>query len=168
VEEKVSLPIKTKIVAWWIIICGIFGFYSYVSELIAVLKIFHFQFKKWLEVFLLSPAGFSPLFFHIIFPILLGVFLLKKKKWSWWCLVVFLFLNFSSILIILIEPGIMSVLPFFSPEAFFIKFFLELVDIHVYVTVFGLLTFAFFNFVINLIPFIFLLLDRKNFWKVTS
>jgi len=79
-EEKVSLPIKTKIAAWWMILIG--GGAAVFLLCFAIL---------------LSSGGLGPesalivgLIFYLNFPLAFFFFLsgllllLKKKKWSWW------------------------------------------------------------------------------------
>lgn len=77
-EEKVSLPVKTKIAAWWMIGWGItgiiFGLGTIIYRLLTIppgefLKIYHFY-------FLIS-------FFALVY-LFLGFYLLKNKKWAWW------------------------------------------------------------------------------------
>jgi len=115
-EEKVSLPIKTKIAAWWMIVIGIIGI-----GVVMPIKIlggggahgaFAIDFLLYSSLFFFLPAGF---------------FLLERKKLAWE-----------------ITIGVFSLL------------------------IIGTLLFSFWILIIPAVPFIFLLLDRKNFWKVAK
>ncbi len=63
--QKLTLPIKTKIAAWWMIIIGLFGL---IVSIITGLP--------ELIIFLFLPSLF---FFCLPF-----FFLLERKKWAWW------------------------------------------------------------------------------------
>jgi drug/metabolite transporter (DMT)-like permease len=65
--EKVSLPIKTKIAAWWLIIIG--SGFVVISFFIRVMP----------EGYLVFPILFSIGFFFF----LAGLLLFLKKRWAW-------------------------------------------------------------------------------------
>ena len=149
--QKPSLPIKTKIAAWWMIVVG--GIY-----LLAFLWI---GFGETIsEVF--SP-GFSTagtggivafitllfigilFFLATIFLFLPALSLFKKRRWAW---------KFS-ITILLI--GTISLL----------GFVIYLHVVHETISRYGMF-FLGTPFILLLIPFILLLLDRKNFWKIAT
>jgi len=128
--EKVSLPIKTKIAAWWMIVSGILAIISLIQ--------------------LFSPpprpefgGGIVDIIGIIIFgPILLVIgivfftsatLLFTKRKLGWWL---------STIIILPLGCFVLGIsrdIIRFHPLPFFV-----------------------------LIPFLLLLLDRKNFWKVAT
>jgi len=136
--EKVNLPIKTKIAAWWMIIIGgsvilfclggvidaIFGcrMPEFMGALVCLFGLIFL-------IIVVLPVGL--LFF------IPGIFLLKKKRWAWWFIEIILFLGLIAFLKISISP---------IEEKEILKFLL--------------------SFIIP--PFFLLLLDRKNFWKIAS
>jgi len=137
--EKISLPIKTKIAAWWMIVTGL----------------------VYLIINLIMPISESPdrpplvLLFIPLF-ILLGlfflwpaIFILKRKKWAWYVAVIILFM---------IMAMFIYIFPF--QDYFAYKKVLEM-------TVKEFL-FIVIMFLSPLISFILLFLDRKNFWKIAS
>jgi hypothetical protein len=130
--EKVSLPIKTKIAAWWMKLIALIGnLYFFIMvfsaagpEVAFALIIEGPIFIVWGILFWLSSA--------LIF---------KRRKLGWWLSMVFLFI---------------TILIFY------------LVEVHHDLYTFIEEPFLFLIFIIFLVPFIFLLLDRKNFWKVAK
>jgi len=140
-EEKVSLPIKTKIAAWMIILTGIIGG--------VWVALFNYILSSWsigasplseIEKIIEMVRIFLPYFILIFLP---GFFLLKTKKLAWW------FAVFSSIF--------SSIVNYISSP--FLKEIL-------YPILYG---YPQLPLVIPLlIIFILLLLDRKNFWKVAT
>jgi len=157
--EKVSLPIKTKIAAWWIIFVGgitiiegiIFDLHGRLTGSLADIFIF---------IFILS------IFLFFMIP---SFFLLIRKRVAWWLCIIIIPVNLIFALLCLIKThsvfqfdtfsfGIRSIpilLPYYL--LYSKRFFL---DQHIYIN--G------FEFVLYTIPFILLLLDRKNFWKIAS
>jgi len=76
--EKVSLPIKTKVAAWWMIFFGGAGMFFGLAILNVIFTLFPFG------------AGYFPIlisllvmFCGILF-LISGCSLLKRKKWAWW------------------------------------------------------------------------------------
>ena len=138
--EKISLPVKTKIAAWWMII---FGGIIIVSGLWEVFK----------EVGHYYPFSLVPLilFFYIpsgLFVFLLpSLLLLRGKRIGWYLAIVML-----SIVTALFSLWYATVIltkyfmkdPFFWLETFLIVF------------------------ISCLPPLIILFFDRKNFWKIAS
>lgn len=138
--EKVGLPTKTKIAAWWMIIFGII-FLGY------QISILYPSYRLWKDYgeFGFNPlsAAALPIIFNTLIFLLPGIFLIKKKKIAW---------NFAIAIFLLIFIGSLFRLG--------IDIFQE-----------GLgsldkLTFLFYLSMI--IPFILLLSDRKNFWKIAT
>jgi len=142
-EEKKSFPIKTKIVAWWIMILGGGGI---IIGLILVVFALYFDIKlsrSFLEFFNFFLGTFSSLevlipfiiaFFSSLFFLISGFYILKRKKHGWDLAMIAIFIG--------IVVGIL-----FPRE----KFIMKIADL-----------FA------SVIPFILLLLDRKNFLKTAS
>jgi hypothetical protein len=144
--EKVSLPIKTKIAAWWILVIGIFGLItSIVSGLPDTI------------IFLFLPS-----LFLFCLP---SFFLLKRKKWAWWFSIITQFI----LIIFLLMPrgmgrlvGILKMLFVLFGQMLF-TFFPSPVELRLRVA------YGFPILLILLAPSFFLLLfDRKNFWKIAS
>jgi len=76
--EQNDLPIKTKVVAWWMIIAGGYFLYIFLNDLRT------FIFFEW--DFLWEFFVFRGLFIGlpVILFIFLGIFLLRRRKWAWW------------------------------------------------------------------------------------
>ena len=125
--QKPSLPIKTKIAAWWMIIISVI--LGCVGLRIAIQGYLHSLYGG----VLLLPVGLGIFFMGGLLIFLPGLFLLKRKVDSWWVSVMIL--------------GIASTLSIFLVLTGF--------------TLLELCCSSMF-----LIPFILLLLDRKNFWKI--
>jgi hypothetical protein len=138
-EEKVSLPTKTKIAAWWIKITGIIISVIGIINLIGGFLAFITPAGPMAEEEELLLIKLSFLIFLIGgFILFLGFQLEKKKKWAYvefFLLYIFL-LGLNFLLSIKVEKII--------TEYFFIELLLYFL----------------------LIPLILLLLDCKNFWKV--
>ena len=137
--EQISLPIKTKIAAWWMIVIGV----------IMILPTLFFL--CWF-FFGLSAAG-SPgdigtlLFALFEFLICLGFFvfgtsILKRKKWAWLGAILVIIISCISPVCQLFVSGII----FGTLDVLFYPSF----------------------FLGSPVIFFFLLFDRKNFWKATS
>ena len=134
--ERVSLPIKTKIAAWWMIVLGVL-----------TIKLFS-QFFSPIPQTQDYMGGLAALFARIIFaPITLiiaivffisGSLIFRRRKLGWWL---------STITVL--------------PLGYFILIFS-----------FGFLRVpANFDYLLSFIilyPFVLLLLDRKNFWKIAK
>jgi len=136
--EKVGLPIKTKIAAWWMI--GINIIFSCLGLALVLLGIF-------------LPPGtpeFRGYFLWIGIGIVIGClivflpffFVLKRKMWAWWFSIIILaFASFHFLYQLL--------------SIFFVGFQrFHLVYIVVTIPL--------------LFPLILFLLDRKNFWKIAT
>jgi hypothetical protein len=158
ITQKLTLPIKTKIAAWWMIIIGGLG-------AIACIIVVNFLLSQSctagveLPIILFLPSALGFLF---------GLFLLKIKKWAWVCsvvlfsLIIFLFLfiqinNFAS--------AIDNCRKRYGPElqTKFCSIKSYLID-----EWFKFLYWDVIFCAIFLIPPILLLLDRKNFWKIAK
>ena len=152
--EKVSLPIKTKIAAWWMIICGwliiIFEtviFFPYLSRAPKV------TFKEPIRTIL---PHITAIFLGIFFNIISYYFLLKKRK--------------VGIVISIIILSITSFLALLFPEIHWSEFPIPSLNLFcvycgIFARNFGWRTCLFVPFGI---PLILLLLDRKNFWKIAT
>ena len=139
--EKVLLPIKTKIAAWWMII--FLSIFSSFINLTASIELLNFIFPppagclffetSRLLIFvggmILAIVSFFAIFRS-------GIFLLKRKKIAW-----------------KLSIGIISLY--------------LIISVFVVIEILG--SFIFFVIpVLYLIPLILLFLDRKNFWKIAS
>jgi len=150
--QKPSLPIKTKIAAWWMIIIGgiVIGFIIKSNNwLIYLFDYFLYPEKRgvesgWLLVFGLILIIFFllPIFLCFILP---GLFLLRKKRWAWWISngTMILFVVFV-ILFSYIRIPFLKAPPIFPKSSIIIASLLAS------------------------LPFLLLLLDRKNFWKIAT
>ena len=153
-EEKFSLPIKTKIAAWWMIIVGwlimIFDAIIYLSYLFRAKKVAFEESTR--TIFPYVIAIFLGLLSYIIF----YNFLLRRKKFGWIMAIIIL--------------SIISILALFFPEVHWREFpipFLNLLCVYcgIFASNLGWRMCLFIPFGI---PLILLLLDRKNFWKVAT
>jgi hypothetical protein len=139
--EENKLPIKTKIAAWWILVIGLFGM---ITSVIAGLPA--------LIIFLFLPS-----LFFFLFPF---IFLSKRKKWAWWfsvitqfTLIISPFIPLWRFIVVLnllnfLNKGFYSMLRMLFPLRLGYDF--PIISI------------------LLVLPFILLLLDRKNFFKVAS
>ena len=136
VIQKSSLPIKTKIAAWWMSIIGgvlLLEFYRVWFEIPLFPPLFRYEVAgEVLGLSLLGSLFFLPGFFLLI----------TRKKWAWWLAII-----------------IISIFLIFIP--YFIIGDLLLAGYHPDLDDLTPLPFL-------LIPFILLLLDRKNFWKIAT
>jgi hypothetical protein len=138
--EKVSLPIKTKIAAWWMIIIG--GIELIIATFFTFFQLFIFAEGRNIDFFIFY---FLSLFLPSLLFFIPAPFLLKKKKLAWW------FSIFVLLLLILLSfllPPKWLIFPNVGILMYLLGWKTKLIDI------------------ISLIPFILLLLDRKNFWKI--
>jgi hypothetical protein len=86
VSQKPSLPIKTKIVAWlMIIINGIFVLDSTYG--------YYYRYVITRHKFVSSFGGIIRVYLMFLLPIIAGSFLLRKKKWAWWLSLVIIFIS---------------------------------------------------------------------------
>ena len=161
--EKISLPIKTKIAAWWMIGMGA----------ISLLPLIAFLWPKpFLGTFptILFSAPIGLLF------IVSGLLLLIRKLLGWWLAITLIFvaLIISLLTLIVYEPRapsapaaaiILTIIlflltipsPLGAPSIF-------IFETHPQMWPIG----GFFLIFIFFIPFVLLFLNRKNFWKIAS
>jgi multisubunit Na+/H+ antiporter MnhC subunit len=158
--EKISLPIKTKIAVLGMIVCG---------AILAVAPLFCEDLKY-------AVKDSMSFFIYFASPIVIGAlliissyFLLKRKKWAWWLAIISLSLIFISILLPLLLIAIKAQKG--EPDVPEIILYLFFAFIDPIVQLFSALGVAWLLLLIPLLPiisFIFLLQDRKNFWKIAS
>lgn len=136
--EKVSLPIKTKIAAWWMKIFGAIGLVLGGVLFIFCYSIYGFK----------SAAGAGDLcrsvsylgFFIGLLLLISETLVLKRKKWAWILAIAILIIPVYFIWRReVVYGGIIEAFMVSLPYTIFL-----------------------------LIPFIFLIIDRKNFWKITT
>jgi drug/metabolite transporter (DMT)-like permease len=142
ITQKPSVPIKTKIAAWWIIIGGIiYAGYSFFSSY-NFYKLSNALAEKYGMVTIPLSTIIYQTFGYLLVPCVIGFFLLKRKKLAWEFAALFLALAFvEEILTLLIAVS---------------KKDISKVNILV-----G-------NFFLVTIPLILLILDRKNFFKIAT
>ena len=140
-EEKVSLPIKTKIAAWWMIIMITIGI---------IMGIIGLWFKIELVMFyILSVLPIS------IF-LLPCILLFRRKKLGWYWGVITL-------------SGIIIVAATISSFILFIDLTGGLGEVPASRLIAAMLFYpSLFLLIIFFPPLILLLLDRKNFWKIAN
>jgi hypothetical protein len=141
--EQKQLPIKTKIAAWWVIICGIVT--------IGCIYIFGVVAGAYRGVAHVGTAMYIFMSFVFIFFVWPAFFLLQRKKWAWKYFIIIL-----SIGMIYFLYWTARFIPSILLESSFDK------------SDFYMALFTIFPFVLLLFPFILLLFDRKNFFKSTS
>jgi hypothetical protein len=145
--EKITLPTKTKIAAWWMIVVlplVLIGSFYYGTEGGS------------------TPAAGPFLGLIFIFTIvssfifsLAGIFVLLRKKWAWGGSFLFLLIYLILWLIALVDEfGGLS----WCLEQGYSMFYRSCRD---FTVIFAMNVFL-------LIPFILFLLDRKNYWKIAS
>jgi len=156
--QKPPFPIKTKIAAWWMIISGILLFV--ISALILLSAGYMTPFKLFIYV------GVVSLFCILLISFSLLLFI-TRRKWVWMCSIVLLSCLLIFITYFLIyyarsleearrELGLRSCTPIQKTTyAALCNPIKESSKIAV-----------FYFFIIP--PFILLLLDRKNFWKIAA
>ena len=108
ITQKPSLPIKTKIAAWITIISGIIG----IINIIIYYKFLNILGLTWSfssidGIYLFSIRQANPIFTIFLWILMLiyfigtffiaPVFLLRRKKWAWWFVIIGLFLSLISI-----------------------------------------------------------------------
>lgn len=138
--EKIILPIKTKIAAWWMII---FGGISLVVALGGIILTFSFDIGPYgIESFFITIGNSVIGVFAFFLP---GLFILQRKRWFQTFAIIILLVS----LIIFLFGGLFITLKINWLRDTF-RFLYD-----VWPPNFGA-------------PFILLLLDRKNFWKIAS
>jgi len=136
--EQNKLPTKTKIAAWWMIIFGIMGIIGTTFGFIGY-AIFGRGTAGSGETALLALL---PVFIVGLPLLILGILISKRKKWAWiLTLAIFILLEFCMWAL----KGCCTV--------DFLGFQVSL---------------PYNVFLLVLVPFILLLLDRKNFFKIAS
>lgn len=143
--EKITLPIKTKIAAWWMILLGGILLVVFLLGLISFLRgdfsggisgVFYAAFLIW--ILMISGPGM------LLF--LPGLFLLQRRKWAWkFALII---LPIGMIIWLVFGVGWAFVLTTPPVPRELVPF--VIIDI------------------ITLGPLILVFLDRKNFWKIAS
>jgi len=136
-KQKLSIGVKTKIAAWWMIATGI---------IIIVFPMILFPEEEMRFLILIF-------FLHGLFFLIFNFYLLKRKKWAWYAIIISLF-N-------IVACGIVIIF------LFTINLF-ALTNISIKEISRDVLLLIIFGFVPFLIPLVLLLLDRKNFWKIAT
>jgi len=138
--QKPSLPIKTKIAAWWMLVVGVIGIAISIMIILWYLSVYFGESWGPESGWALIPVFMGVIvFLPSLFFLFSGIFLFKKKRGTWrFAIGMIIFLNISSCMAIL-KYGVLggSLIP---------------------VVILS----------ITLFPFILLLLDRKNFWKIAT
>ena len=149
--EKVSLPIKTKIAAWWIKTIGI-GIIFIGLGLFITLMFYAFW---WIgPSSLLLPLSIFLLGGFICF---LGSRIAKGRRWAWWMgiltlLIIWIFyFGYQFLYFRIFQPATHDLVDIFRISLSHGEFFLFILS-HIFI----------------LPPILLLLLDRKNFWKIAS
>lgn len=159
---KIALPIKTKIAAWWMMVIGGVPFLPLIVFLWP--ESFSYTFPG---ILFSAPVG---LFFIIV-----GCFLLKRKGISWWSAIILLLITLIISILTLVSRyklhrvaaieflyiwGVYLLIipsPLGAPFFFLFRAYPQLWSIG-----------RFFLILLPFIPFMLLLSDRKNFWKIAS
>ena len=157
--DKITLPTKTKIAAWWMIVIGgcCLGLFLLSLAFFCGLKTDTFS-----TGYALGDVAIALLSFSLMMPTGLGIILFlagfllfRRKKWGWKfaisVLPIVLIISFLFIIYIITSAHYKSE---FLEENPYLVFLIVIPSIIL--------------FVVILIPFILLLLDRKNFWKSIS
>jgi len=129
--EQVSLPIKTKIAAWWMIVFG-------------GIQILLFFYRGLLGLGSIPTIEYVTGIFGVFLLIYPGFLMLKRKKVGW----LFSIIVLSIVLIYFL--------------------FFPALQLNRYFWFFFLIPIPFLAFLFSFPPFILLLLDRKNFWKIAT
>ena len=171
--EKVSLPLKTKIAAWWMIVIGLVPALIFMPSFLLLLNALGFIRNRGVEcmgdyALFCEPILPLPLVLLIFFPSLLGVvflflpgvflLVLEKKRRIWkislilqtlWIIILAMLLFSLCQTKEIIREGQKEIMkPLFSP--------------------FSCSRFAISVFVVSLVPLILLFLDRKNFQRAAT
>jgi lysylphosphatidylglycerol synthetase-like protein (DUF2156 family) len=142
ISQKPSLPIKTKIVAWWITIIG--GIALIVSIYLLIrFDWIHSDFdRRWLLFFI------TPLIVVTVTLLIPGIMILYLKKRSGWWLAT---ISLSIWTILIVGYGVLYVIS-------------NLTNL----SLSGLILFPLITTLIAIIPLVLLLQDRENFFKIAS
>ncbi len=167
--EQVKLPIKTKIAALWIIIIGIITLIILLNPRLVLSMVYRIPFLYFIYSIFSSIVIGSHIIFSIhastvnlfTFPILiiLGIFILFKKKWAWWTILILQV--FGLIMIIWKEGAYIANMLQYSAFFDFLTDFMDGIFIYGWQLIFIPPLFL-------LVPLILLLSDRENFWKIAS
>ena len=147
--DKITLPIKTKIAAWWMLIIGTISLVMFLGEVILIFTVDIGPIPYGLEsFFVLMCCSFISIFIFF----LPGIFLLQQKVWA---------RKFASVMLLI---GVII----FLFGGLLITFKLNLLR-----NVFNFLYYFWprmfgIPFISALITFILLLSDRKNFKETSS
>lgn len=153
--EQITLPTKTKIAAWWMLVIGGISLIAFLGELALSLYIFIFPPKGdealgivFLVIFLAFLAIVSLLIGLSLF--LPAVYLLKRKRWA--------------------QKFTIMILPAEIVGPFVLYFLFNLIGLKEVLInfLFYIIILVIILVVIIGIPFILLLLDRKNFEEIAS
>jgi hypothetical protein len=137
ITQEPSLPIKTKIAAWWMVVIGGIGIIFSLILLGWLISIREETNINPVLVLIYFINVFPPSFLYFLTGFLLH---LKRKRWAW----------FFGITIIIVVIIFFNIIGFASGIAKKI----------------GVKPIYFYIFL--LMPFLLLLLDRKNFWKIAT
>ena len=136
--QNQKFPTKTKIAAWWMMILGTVG-------LIPLMFLEIISFSKFFigsgAIDIVCLIGILILFNLYFF--LLGIFLLKRKRWAWKAAIVGIFIYLAVLLF---------------------GFFIAQYKWYAIGWYLG----TFMPYLMIVIPLVFLLLDRKNFFEVAK
>ena len=143
ITQKLALPTKTKIAAWWMIALGVIGIIFCIYLIFMFMRTRHDY--EQMAIFILLVVTFPT----SLFLSSLGRLLFIKKKWAWWLLITVLFI----LTILPAREAFFEFVEFFELMYYFAEF-TDWVSV-VYVSLF-------------FIPLVLLLLDRKNFFRIAS
>jgi len=141
IREKIFLPIKTKLAVYWILIIGIINIILGIT----------------FQIF----EGIGPLIWGVIL-FVFGCFLLERKKWAWWALVLTIIIMTTFRGLYLWEFLIRSAPT--PPFVEVIEIFFQYASREEIIN----LSFQLVLIIFSLLPLIFLFFDRKNFWKIAT
>jgi len=168
--QKPPLPIKTKIAAWWMVILGGIAIVLFLIVLGLLLQLlFHPpqmpEFGAGLLVLIVFYFLFCALLllFPGIFLFLPALFLLKRKRWAWKFAVISLLIGMVILACFLFGSYIKETSHYresFKSGEIIAERKIPLIPIPPFLKI--------TPFIIFLIPFLLLLLDRKNFWKIAT
>jgi len=154
ISQTPQFPIRTKIAAWWMTIIG--------GIIISFSLFFLFSAFSSGDAFGLFVISISVFLFGLLLFFLPGVFLLKRKKIGWhWTVISILIL--MALLIYCTFNLRMS--DFDAGYGIIGAILLPFIFLR---RIMGDVLFFCFVFIFCLLPFIYLLLDRKNFFKIVS
>lgn len=168
--EKVSIPIKTRIAICWIIVSSglllCYGLYPLIEEVYINFMIFR-EFR--IPEITLTESGTAFALIFLVTPGLVllscAILLLKRKKIGYYYALAILSIGLLYVILEWIRIFILAVeypyclfktLPVCERISFATQALAESFRFNIFLTL------------LLLIPFLLLLLDRKNFWKVAS